>query len=216
MHRLLFAAVVIVPSLLFPGYGAQAQGTPSADQIIRALRPSGPLQTGVRGIRPSSPAAAVPAASDPRPAATGTAVAMPAMPAAGSSAVPSVQPVAPSQQAAAPSIDLTVQFESGSAELTADAMRTLDELGRALSSEALAAFRFRIEGHTDTTGSRSTNMSLSQARAARVADYLQNRFGVSTTRLDPVGRGQEALRVQTPDQTPEPRNRRVQVINIGA
>ena len=59
-------------------------------------------------------------------------------------------------------------------------------------------------------------MSLSQARAARVAEYLQSRFGVSNSRLDPVGRGQEELRVQTLDQTPEPRNRRVQVINIGA
>ncbi len=216
MHRLLFASVVIVPSLLFAGYGAQAQGTPSADQIIRALRPSGPLQTGVRGIRPSSPAATAPADNDPRPAAAGTVAAIPAIPAAGGAAPPSVPPVAPAQQAAAPSIDLTVQFESGSAELTPDAMRTLDELGRALSSEALAAFRFRIEGHTDTTGSRATNMSLSQARAARVADYLQSRFGVSSARLDPVGRGQEALRVQTPEQTPEPRNRRVQVINIGA
>ena len=219
MHRLLFASAVIVPSLLFAGYGAQAQGTPSADQIIRALRPSGPLQTGVRGIRPSStaatPSATIPAANDPRPAAE-AAAAVPATPAAGASVPPSRSPVAPVQQAEAPSIDLTVQFESGSAELTADAMRALDELGRALSSEALAAFRFRIEGHTDTTGSRSTNKSLSQARAARVAEYLQSRFGVSNSRLDPVGRGQEALRVQTPDQTPEPRNRRVQVINIGA
>jgi len=216
MRRLLFAPAVIVPSLLVASYGAQAQGTPSADQIIRALRPSGPLQTGVRGIRPSSsaatPAATVPAANDPRPAPE-AAAAVPAMPAAGASVPP---PVAPAQKAAAPSIDLTVQFESGSAELTAGAMRALDELGRALSSEALAAFRFRIEGHTDTTGSRSTNMSLSQARAARVAEYLQSRFGVSNSRLDPVGRGQEELRVQTPDQTPEPRNRRVQVINIGA
>jgi outer membrane protein OmpA-like peptidoglycan-associated protein len=129
---------------------------------------------------------------------------------------PSVAATAPAQPVAAPSIDLTVQFQSGSAELTPEAMRTLDELGRALSHEALAAYRFRIEGHTDTTGSRSANMSLSQARAARVAEYLQSRFGVAAARLEPVGRGQETLKVQTPDQTPEPRNRRVQVINIGA
>ena len=129
---------------------------------------------------------------------------------------PSVAATAPAQPMAAPSIDLTVQFQSGSAELTPEAMRTLDELGRALSHEALAAYRFRIEGHTDTTGSRAANMSLSQARATRVAEYLQSRFGVAAARLEPVGRGQEALKVQTPDQTAEPRNRRVQVINIGA
>ena len=131
---------------------------------------------------------------------------------------PALPPVSatPAPQAVAPSVDLTVQFQSGSAELTPDAMRTLDQLGQALSSEALSAFRFRIEGHTDTTGSRAVNMTLSQARAAKVSEYLQGRYGVAGTRLEPVGRGQETLKVQTPDQTPEPRNRRVQVVNIGA
>ncbi len=215
MRGLLFASVLIVPGVLLGAQGVQAQGSPSADQIIRALRPSGPLQTGVRGIRPAAPAgapaAAAPAAApaDPRPADPRPVATAPAAPAV--AALP-----AQAQQAAAPSIDLTVQFQSGSAELTAEAMRTLDELGRALSHEALAAYRFRIEGHTDTTGSRSANMTLSQARAARVAEYLQSRFGVAASRLEPVGRGQEALKVQTPDQTAEPRNRRVQVINIGA
>ena len=222
MRGLLFASVLIVPGVLLGAQGVQAQGSPSADQIIRALRPSGPLQTGVRGIRPAAPAgapaAAAPVASpadprpaDSRPAATAPAAVAPAAPAPAVAALP-----AQAQQAAAPSIDLTVQFQSGSAELTAEAMRTLDELGRALSHEALAAYRFRIEGHADTTGSRSANMTLSQARAARVAEYLQSRFGVAASRLEPVGRGQEALKVQTPDQTAEPRNRRVQVINIGA
>jgi len=217
MRALLLASVLLAPATLFGVQDAAAQGSPSADQIIRALRPTGPVQAGTRGIRPASPGAApsavVPAAalSDTRPAAVAptapqTAAVTPALP-------PPARPVPP---AAAPSIDLTVQFQSGSAELTPEAARTLDELGRALSSEALAAYRFRIEGHTDTTGSHAANMTLSQARAARVAEYLQGKFGVAGTRLQPVGRGQEALKVQTPNQTPEPRNRRVQVINIGA
>jgi len=225
MRRLLLATILIVPAMLVGAHDVVAQGTPSADQIIRALRPVGPVQSGTRGIRPAAtppaaPAAAAPvvAPAEPRttaaparaqpPAAAQSAVVVPALP-------PVAAPAAP-VPAATPSIDLTVQFQTGSAELTPDAMRTLDQLGRALSSDALAAYRFRIEGHTDTTGSRDVNMTLSQARAARVAEYLQAKFGVAASRLEPVGRGQQALKVATPDQTPEPRNRRVQVINIGA
>ena len=213
MRTVLLASIFAVP-VLFGAVDATAQGSPSADQIIRALRPSGPLQPTTRGIRPASPGGAAPTAETPATAPTAARAS-----AVGAAAVaPAVPPVsaAPAPQAAAPSIDLTVQFQSGSAELTPDAMRALDQLGKALSSEALSAFRFRIEGHTDTTGSRSVNMTLSQARAAKVSEYLQGRYGVAGTRLEPVGRGQEALKVATPDQTPEPRNRRVQVVNIGA
>ncbi len=227
MRRLLLASVLIVPSVLAGHQDAVAQGTPSSDQIIRALRPPtvGPVQGGTRGIRPAAtpPAAAAPvttpvtAPAEPRSTATPAPAQAPAA-TRGVAIAPVLPPVqaAPQPPAAAPSIDLTVQFQTGSAELTPDAMRTLDQLGRALSSEALAAYRFRIEGHTDTTGSREVNMTLSQARAAKVAEYLQAKFGVASSRLEPVGRGQQALKVQTPDQTPEPRNRRVQVINIGA
>jgi OmpA-OmpF porin, OOP family len=230
MRRLLLASILMVPAIALGAAEVAAQGTPSADQIIRALRPTGPLSTDTRGIRPAgAPPAAAPAAvapvaipAEPRVAAPAPVpsaappAAAPAQTAVVAPALPPVAPQAVAPQAAAPSIDLTVQFQIGSAELTPQAMRTLDELGRALSSEALAGFRFRIEGHTDTTGSRALNMSLSQARAARVAEYLQGRHGVPADRLEAVGRGQEALKVPTPDQTAEPRNRRVQVINIGA
>ncbi len=222
MRRLLLASVLIVPAMLVDAQVAVAQGTPSADQIIRALRPTGPVQGGTRGIRPAatppaaaSAAAPVSAPAEPRPTAAPVVVPAAAQSAAVVPVLPPV-PATPQPPAAALSIDLTVQFQSGSAELTPEAMRTLDQLGQALSSEALAAFRFRIEGHTDTTGSRDVNMTLSQARAAKVAEYLQGKFGVAANRLEPVGRGQQALKVATPDQTPEPRNRRVQVINIGA
>jgi len=219
MHRLLLATILIGPAMLVGAHDVVAQGTPSADQIIRALRPVGPVQGGTRGIRPAAtppaaPAAAAPvvAPAEPRTTAAPTQAQPPAA-AQSAVVVPALLPVA--APAAALSIDLTVQFQTGSAELTPDAMRTLDQLGQALRSDALAAYRFRIEGHTDTTGSREVNMTLSQARAARVAEYLQAKFGVAPSRLEPVGRGQQALKGATPDQTPEPRNRRVQVINIG-
>lgn len=116
----------------------------------------------------------------------------------------------------APSINLTVQFANGSAELTPAAVHTLDRLGQALTNPALAGARFRVEGHTDTVGTKAYNTALSQQRAAAVVDYLVRKFGVDAKRLDAVGLGSEQLLVPTPDQTPEPRNRRVRVVNLSA
>jgi outer membrane protein OmpA-like peptidoglycan-associated protein len=114
-----------------------------------------------------------------------------------------------------PSLDLTIVFRSGSTELTPAATGTLAKLGQALSNKSLASYRFRIEGHTDTVGTKEENKVLSQARAEKVAAYLEHDFGVSPDRLEPVGMGEDGLLVETPDQTAEPRNRRVHVVNLG-
>jgi outer membrane protein OmpA-like peptidoglycan-associated protein len=122
-------------------------------------------------------------------------------------------PAAPS--AAAPSVSLTVNFATGSAELTPSAERTLDSLGKALNDPKLIHDRFRIEGHTDTVGSAASNQVLSTRRADRVAQYLEDKFGIARSRLKPVGMGEHGLLVPTPPQTAEARNRRVLVVNEG-
>ena len=100
--------------------------------------------------------------------------------------------------------------------MTADAEKMLDALARALNAPELARYRFRIEGHTDTTGEAPVNLALSARRAAAVREHLVNRLGVAAPRLDAVGLGETQLLVQTPDATSEPRNRRVQIVNIGS
>jgi outer membrane protein OmpA-like peptidoglycan-associated protein len=207
---------VATAALLVGSSAAWAQGSPSADQIINALKPGAGMLGTTRGIRPAAPSAPAPT-SHAVPAAARAPAAMPhAAPA------PAVQPAAAAAPmhtppaAEGPSVNLTVQFQNGSAQLTPAAMKTLNELGRALSSAELANYRFRIEGHTDTVGSAAYNKSLSGERAASVAKYLEEKFGVKGARLETIGRGQEGLLVPTPDQTPEPRNRRVQIINLGA
>ena len=109
-----------------------------------------------------------------------------------------------------------MQFATGSADLSPQAIGVLDNLGKALSDQALARYRFRIEGHTDTVGTHEYNKELSDRRAAAVVDYLANNFHVDRSRVEAVGMGEDRLLVPTPDQTPEPRNRRVQVVNIGS
>ncbi len=183
--------------------GVAAAQNPSADDIIKSLKPTGNILGGTRGIRPAKPAAPAPAAPAKKAAAA-------------VSAVPRAAAPAPAATAENPSVSLTVQFATGSAELTPAAMRTLDELGRALSSASLAGYRFRIEGHTDTVGSRALNQALSERRAQSVVAYLESKFNVSADRLQAVGLGEAGLAVPTGPQVAEPRNRRVQVVNVGA
>lgn len=216
LHRHLrpLATAVLVALLAAPA-GAQPRD-PSANEIIDALRPKpGQFQPATRGIRPVAPQPATPTPAQPA-AATPTAP----IPAAPVAAPPPTMQTAPPVQAAvpaaeAPSISLTVQFATGSATLTPQAMRVLDELGKALLSEDLRPYRFRIEGHTDTTGSRAVNQALSERRAAAVRGYLTQNFGIEAGRLVAIGLGQTQLAVQTPDGVDEPRNRRVQIVNIG-
>jgi len=116
---------------------------------------------------------------------------------------------------AAPSIDLTVTFASGSATITPAGERVLAELGQALASPELARYRFRLEGHTDTVGDARMNQGLSERRAAAVATWLVRRYRIQPDRLEAVGMGESALLVPTPDNTAELRNRRVRVVNLG-
>jgi outer membrane protein OmpA-like peptidoglycan-associated protein len=207
-----FIAPLILAPLAFAAVPALAQSNPSADQIINSLKPMGNLTAGgTRGIRlaaPSSdgtaPAQAAPAQAQYTPAATGQ------------RRVAAAKPMAPAAEQAGPSVNLTVNFPNGSADLTPEAMATLDQLGRALSSSELANYRFRIEGHTDTVGSAEYNRALSERRAEAVVNYIVTKYGVAAARLQAVGMGEKGLLVSTPDQTAEPRNRRVQVVNLGA
>jgi OmpA-OmpF porin, OOP family len=220
------AAIVslIVAPLALAVLPASAQTNPSSDQIIQSLKPSGNLLSGgTRGIRMANPNASE---ETPQASATGTA------PATASTTTPATHPVAhpmaqaarpartasaaPAAAAEAPSVSLSVQFASGSADLTPQARQTLDQLGKALSSSDLAQYRFRIEGHTDTVGPVDLNKTLSQQRADSVAAYLQSKFGVSTNRLQTIGMGEDGLLVPTPPNTPNEKNRRVNVVNLGA
>ncbi len=115
----------------------------------------------------------------------------------------------PSATERAPSVDLTVNFEFDSANLTEDAMVTLATIADALTSKELKDQRFLIEGHTDAIGPEDYNNVLSERRASAVSAYLINQQDVSSDRLSPIGKGEgELLAPETPDA---PENRRVRV-----
>lgn len=207
-----FAGAVLFATVAFCVAPAHAQ-TPSTDDIIRSLKPSS-LGGPTRGLRAIPTTGSEPAApvEHRRPAAGSTQAAN--RPANGAPAAPSA--TAQSDSSGQRSIDMTIEFRTGSAELTPQAAKALDNLGRALASPDLVTFRFRIAGHTDTVGVPDANLKLSQARAQTVATYLEEHHGIAPTRLETVGKGSEELAVPTGPQVPEIRNRRVQVVNLGA
>lgn len=88
---------------------------------------------------------------------------------------------------------LVMTFETDSAELTADALQTLDTVAKALQSDQLAGFAFSIEGHADPRGDEIYNRDLSQRRAAAVVENLVQRHGILPERLKPVGKGSSEL-----------------------
>lgn len=115
---------------------------------------------------------------------------------------------------AKPQVSLIVLFATGSAELTGDGKAQLDQVGMAMKDPSLSNAHFRIEGHTDTTGDAKINQVLSEQRARAVVDYLVAQHGLDRGKFRPVGLGKQGLAVQTPDQTDEPRNRRVVLVNL--
>jgi outer membrane protein OmpA-like peptidoglycan-associated protein len=85
-------------------------------------------------------------------------------------------------------------------------------MAAAIKSDQLAPFHFLLEGHTDTTGRPDHNLALSKRRADAVRAYLTER-GIDSSRLEAIGRGEEAL--LDPDHPTSAVNRRVQVVNMG-
>ena len=206
--RSTIAALIVIPSFLVVP-PASAQSNPSVDQIIKSLTPMGDVsRSATRGIRLSpNTGAPVEARASALPVTQASAKVTKSADAETRAAQP--------QHAAAPSVNLTVNFALGSTELTPQAIKTLDDLGKALSSDTLANFRFRVEGHTDTVGSREYNRSLSERRAAVVVEYIVEKFKVPAGRLEPAGLGADRPLIPTADQVAEARNRRVQVVNLG-
>ncbi len=71
-------------------------------------------------------------------------------------------------------------------------------------------YQIEVIGFTDMLGDLSDNQQLSLARAAAVRDALV-RDGIDRQAISIAGRGKHDLLVPTADQTPEPRNRRVEI-----
>jgi outer membrane protein OmpA-like peptidoglycan-associated protein len=228
MSRILRFATLATLCLAGPAAWGQSAIDAETRNLIERLRPPEQQTRGIRMPAADSGTVAPPAAVPASPGTTPMLV--PAAPSAGAAAPPAAAPAAPPapgfpppaslpRETTAPAglaaISITVNFASGSHALSPQASASLAALGRALAAPELLPFRFRIEGHTDTVGDAAQNMALSQRRAEAVRNYLLTRFAIAPSRLIAVGFGEDQLLVGTADQVPEPRNRRVQIVNLG-
>ncbi|MCP4809108.1 MAG: OmpA family protein [Proteobacteria bacterium] len=83
---------------------------------------------------------------------------------------------------------IEINFDTGKAELTKRSERTIDEEMVSLIENNGSAY-FEVSGNTDSTGSRGTNMSLSESRAQVVVDYLVKEWEFPVERFIVVGNG---------------------------
>jgi outer membrane protein OmpA-like peptidoglycan-associated protein len=102
----------------------------------------------------------------------------------------------------------TLYFRFESDELT--------EESKALVPKILATVKGRsapevvVVGHTDTMGTPSANFALGLKRAVAVRELLVA-SGLDATTVEATSLGESFLLIQTPNDTPEPRNRRVEI-----
>jgi outer membrane protein OmpA-like peptidoglycan-associated protein len=104
-----------------------------------------------------------------------------------------------------------VLFDSGRSEILEGERGKLDaalaELAGAVQRYGkVAAVQLFVAGFTDTVGDAAANQQLSSARALAIARYFRQR-GLRIG-IHHAGLGEALPAVATPDETPEPRNRR--------
>ena len=111
-----------------------------------------------------------------------------------------------------PKIDLDIQFDYNSAEISQTSMPSVQELGKALSDANLKGSTFVVAGHTDAVGGEAYNQGLSERRADSIKRYLTEKYGINGTDLVTVGYGK--TKPKDANAPMDPINRRVQVVNM--
>jgi outer membrane protein OmpA-like peptidoglycan-associated protein len=111
-----------------------------------------------------------------------------------------------------PKIDLEINFDYNSADISAKSMPSVQALGRALTNAELKGSTFVVAGHTDAAGGEEYNQSLSERRADAIKKYLVDKYGINGADLVTVGYGKGKLK--DPSQPMAEANRRVQVVNM--
>ena len=111
-----------------------------------------------------------------------------------------------------PKIDLEIQFDYNSADISKGSTSAVQELGKALSSPDLKGSTFVVAGHTDAIGGEAYNQELSERRADTIKKYLTEKYGIAGSDLVTVGYGES--KPKDANVPMDPTNRRVQVVNM--
>jgi outer membrane protein OmpA-like peptidoglycan-associated protein len=200
--RINLACIVLATGLALPvASGAVlAAEQPSAEQIIRALKPA----NTTRGLS-ASPADTARSAEEARFVDSLRQRTTRSLTTAEREQITTIAEKKPS-------IDLEVNFEYNSATLGSKAQPQVTVLGQALSSADLKGRTFVVAGHTDGKGGDSYNQELSERRADAVKRFLSEKYGIYASNLVTIGYGKTRLKNSSDPLAGD--NRRVQVINM--
>ncbi len=106
-------------------------------------------------------------------------------------------------------VSFLLYFQAGGAKLTveseADVLKIFEELKQRQVPD------ISVIGHTDTSGDDDANVKLGLQRATAIAELIGNGGKLESKKISIESHGEKNLLVLTPDNTPEPRNRRVEV-----
>ena len=104
-----------------------------------------------------------------------------------------------------------ILFDNDSYFIKPSSYTTLDRIAKMLNDNPNLSIR--IEGHTDSNGTRESNQTLSENRAKSVMHYLRNK-GIHPERLSAVGFGEEKPLDMSNNETAWAKNRRVEVVML--
>jgi outer membrane protein OmpA-like peptidoglycan-associated protein len=107
-----------------------------------------------------------------------------------------------------PPVHFTLYFKFQSDELTDESRALLPEILATVKQHAIP--EVLVVGHTDTMGAPRTNLDLAMNRATAVYRILIQ-VGFDPSTIEIRSHGESDPLVKTPDETPEPRNRRVEI-----
>lgn len=102
-----------------------------------------------------------------------------------------------------------VLFDTGKSQLRGEGTRNLSKLADFFKRNPDR--KASIEGYTDSVGSASSNMDLSERRASAVMSALVN-MGVPTDRLNALGHGEEMPTASNDNAAGRQMNRRVEIV----
>ena len=99
-------------------------------------------------------------------------------------------------------------FETGGSDLTPESNLLLQTIVQ--HAQARPSVDMSVIGHSDTQGAADANEALALQRATAIASQLRS-MGLADTKIAIESHGERNLLVPTPDDTPEQRNRRVEI-----
>lgn len=99
-------------------------------------------------------------------------------------------------------------FESGGTQLTAESQALIPKI--VADAAKRPAADISVIGHTDTEGDAQANEKLGLQRAQAISKVIAD-AGIKVLEMTVTSHGERNLLVKTPDNTAEPKNRRVEV-----